>query len=53
MLPIRRWKPPKVGYTMNTNTRRTRVKSKPPWLMARPPVGEKTNISAQLKEVSK
>jgi hypothetical protein len=37
MLPIRRYKPPKVAYKMKTNTRRARVKSKPPWLKAQPP----------------
>jgi hypothetical protein len=36
ILSIRRFKPPKDGYTMKTNTRRTKVKSKPPWLMAHP-----------------
>jgi hypothetical protein len=42
MLPIRRCKPPKAEYTMKINTRRIRVKSKPPWLMARPLRAEKT-----------
>jgi hypothetical protein len=36
MLPTRRCKPPNAEYTMKINTRRTRVKSKPPWLMACP-----------------
>jgi hypothetical protein len=37
MLRIRRYKPPKAEYKLKTNTRRTRVNSKPPSLKICPP----------------
>jgi hypothetical protein len=47
MLPIRQKKPPKAVYAMKVNARRTRVTSKPPWMMGRPiEDDEKTNILA-------